>query len=180
MCVSCCNWYSIFEVGTSSSSSDAESHQSVSEHDEKEKHGLEEDKEEVHDEMSDISEGCDLFDTAVFANATWRTLEDEDELIASIIMDELRSAPLCPPSLDCKGESWQQGMDSGAAIPDMHCAFKGCLWAGSLDDASRTLEQHVLSEHLWQNNFDSMSPILMKAGRCEFSTLLVLAHRLLA
>ena len=144
-------------MGNSSSSSDAESHQSVS---------GQEDKEEVHDEMSDISEGCDLFDTAVFANATWRTLEDEDELIASIIMDELRSAPLCPPSLECKGESWQQGMDSGAAIPDMHCAFKGCLWAGSLDDASRTLEQHVLKEHLWykEHDFVSMSPVLMNVG----------------
>ena len=130
---------------------------------------MEEDAEDMCDEMSDISEGCDLFDTAVYASATWRTLEDEDELIASIIMDELRHNPLCPPCLHRIGESWQN-MDTGAAIPDLHCAFKDCQWTRSLDGAGYTLEQHVRLEHLWykDNRFITMSPILIQAGGYMF------------
>ena len=47
-------------------------------------------------DMSDVSEDFDLFDTAILEGATWRTIEDQDLLIAQTIAEHLRRSPLVP------------------------------------------------------------------------------------
>ena len=67
------------------------------------------------DALSDISEDYDVFKVSALADATWRTLEDEDDLVARIIKGHLRPEPLRPPALDDLLQSWDR-MDIGEAI----------------------------------------------------------------
>ena len=85
-----------------------------------------EDSDDNEDVLSDISADYDVFEVSALTTATWRTMEDEDLLIAKVIASELRSSPLCPPVPEDGACTWQ-GMATGEAIPDLHCGFHGCV-----------------------------------------------------
>ena len=105
------------------------------------------------DEESELSDDFDLVDLRRMTNMTWRTLEDQDLMIADAIKQKLRSCPLCPPDLDDPNASWN-GMESGMDLPDVHCAFRGCPWTNTFDNIEgndkakcQSLEEHLESEH---------------------------------
>ena len=66
--------------------------------------------------MSDISENDDMFCAVCSESLPFQTLEDEDELIAACVMEELRSFPLLPPNVTLNAAG-QYMVESGAQFP---------------------------------------------------------------
>ena len=87
--------------------------------------------EDREDALSDISSECDLFDAQCYPGATWQTEQDQGLECIEAIACHLRFHPLCPPHPEDPWHSWTD-VDTGSKLPDVHCAFAGCSWTGTL------------------------------------------------
>ena len=94
------------------------------------------------DALSDVSSDCDLFDAQCYPGATWQTEQDEELECIEAIACHLRSHPLCPPHPEDPWQSWTD-VDTGMKLPDMHCAFAGCSWTGTLCNSGDMLQAHI-------------------------------------
>ena len=134
--------------------------------------GKKDDESVASDEESELSDDFDLFDLRRMTNMTWRTVEDQDLMIAAAIKQKLRSCPLCPPDPDDANASWN-GMASGMDLPDVHCSFRGCPWTNTFENIEsnvkgkrESLEEHLEVQHFKSRDFpESPSHILIASQR---------------
>ena len=114
---------------------------------ESEKSSSNEESDGASDCLSNMSEDFSMFEIAAAQDMPWITIEDRDAQIAGVIRDQLREHPLCPPCLQDPTSSWRD-MQSGIQVPQLHCAFKGCLFTSPLRNDEDPLAQHVYEKHL--------------------------------
>ena len=102
------------------------------------------------EEYSDISDDSDIFHLCVNAAKDWTTEQDKDAEKIEEIAKLLRRNPFVPPDpSDTTAERDWEDVQSGVALPRVHCAFSGCKWVDdSKDSWEDNLRQHVQREHL--------------------------------
>ena len=77
------------------------------------------------DTMSELSDDYNVFNASIYEKRSWRTIEDDDLLIARTISEHLRPRPLLPPDRD-ESTGVLQEWEDGCRFPLQHCAFAGC------------------------------------------------------
>lgn len=100
------------------------------------------------DAMSELSENYDIFETNVFAERTWLTIEDDDLCIAETVAASMRASPLEPADQD------DAETIASKTLPAQHCAFTGCTWTS---DGTHSLEEHVMYSHFLEPG-DGLTP----------------------
>ena len=119
-------------------------------------HGDEED--DGVDDFSDISDDSDLFHVEAKDVGAPRTDEDKDDAIVDSIVPHLRDRPLLPPDGryvkedkvfgDTATDRGRLEMQSGCAMPKLHCAFKGCRWTSNAPIIGHVEPERRMCVHL--------------------------------
>ena len=96
----------------------------------------EEEDEAAWDSMSEVSESPDVGDVQYIPDPS-RPLTREDAMLARIdaLKDLLNEHPLVPRDPRNRSEAFVD-MASGVRLPDVHCAFRGCVECKDIDSTT--------------------------------------------
>ena len=84
-----------------------------------------------------------FFDVQPLQDKTFTSQQDREALMCQELAKSLRGRPTLPADPKDASRSWED-LETGIALPEVTCSFKGCFWHGETDAA---LETHVVSDH---------------------------------
>ena len=128
-------------------------------------------KSEEWDSMSEVSDSPDVGDVHLGSNSSV-PLTREDAMLARVdaLKSLLNAHPLVPRDPRNPMEPFTD-VESGVRLPDIHCAFRGCMWCEDVTCANASTDVHFhwgtewrLFKHLMKEHAEAFEPELQACG----------------